>query len=70
MFKPLSTSITQLEVETSTTIVSISMDSGSYEVRIGLGDYLTLTEDEIEAIYYGMNKLKTVRQYNNEPQEF
>lgn len=70
MYTPLSTSITQLEVETSTTTITISMDSGSYEVRIGMGDYLTLTEDEIEGIYYAMNKLKTVRQYNNEPQEF
>ncbi len=70
MYKPVSTSVTQLEIETNTTTITVSMDSGSYEVRIGMGDYLTLTEEEIEAIYYGMNKLKTVRQYNNEPQEY
>lgn len=70
MFKPISTSITQLELETTTTTITVSMAPGSYEVRTGMGDYLTLTEDEIEGIYYGMNKLKTVRQYNNEPQEY
>lgn len=70
MFKPISTSITQLDLETTTTTITIDMGPGSFEVRIGMGDYLTLTEDEIEGIYYAMHKLKTVRQYNNEPQEF
>ena len=69
MYTPLSTNITQLEVETSSTTITISMDSGSYEVRVGKY-YFDLSEEEIAAIYYGMNKLKTVRQYNNEPQEF
>lgn len=70
MYKPLSTSITQLEIETSATTITISIEPDSYEVRIGKHKYLSLTTEEIEAIYYGMNKLKTVRQYNNEPQEF
>ena len=69
MYTPLSTNITQLEVETSSTTITISMDSDSYEVRVGKY-YFDLTEEEIAGIYYGMNKLKTVRQYNNEPQEF
>ena len=68
MYTPLSTSITQLEVETSTTTITISMDSGSYEVRVGKY-YFELTEEEIAGVYYAMNKLKTVRKYNNEPQE-
>lgn len=70
MFKPISTGITQLELETTTTTITINMGPGSYEVRVGMDKYLTLTEDEIEGIYYAMHKLKTVRQYNNEPQEF
>ena len=70
MYKPLSTSITQLEVETSTTILTINVEPNGYEVKIGMDKYLSLTEDEIEGIYYAMHKLKTVRQYNNEPQEY
>ena len=70
MYKPDKCSIDQLTVMKGKTTVSIIKYPKVYVIEIGDNSSLELSEEEIEAIYYAMNKLKTVRQYNNEPQEY
>lgn len=70
MYKPDKCVISQLSVLKNKTSVTLTKYPKVYVIEIGEKSPFELTEEEIEAIYYGMNKLKTVRQYNNEPQEY
>lgn len=70
MYKPDKCIIDQLTVMKGKTTVSLTKYPKVYVIELGNDSSLELTEAEIEAIYYAMNKLKTVRQYNNEPQEY
>ena len=70
MFKPDKCIIDQLTVVKGKTTVSLTKYIKLYVIEIGDKSSFELTEEEIEAIYYAMNKLNSVRQYNNEPQEF
>lgn len=70
MYKPDKCNINQLTVIKDKTTVTITGYPKVYEIEIGVNPSFDLTEDEIEGIYYAMHKLKTVRQYNNEPQEY
>ena len=70
MFKPDKCIIDQLTVVKGKTTVSLTKYIKLYVIEIGDKSPFDLTEEEIEAIYYAMNKLKSVRQYNNEPQEY
>lgn len=71
MYKPESLRHTHIQVESKSSIITLSTKiPNTYSIQIGNKDTINLSEDDIEAIYYAMHKLKTVRYYNNEPQEF
>lgn len=70
MYKPDKCVIDQLTVIKDKIKVTITSYPKVYVIEIGDSSSLELTEEEIEAIYYAMHKLKTVSHFNNVPQEY